>query len=256
MPRGEQDAVVHRPPGGARAYQYAGVLSCALLLLAGLMLAGCAGHRVTAQPGLAPLTVRHDGGAQIVDTTGRQVLLRGVNVNQLSDYYAKDPALPTVQPLSETDFADMARMGFDVVRLGVSWSRLEPSPGAFDQNYVQQIRLAVGWASRHGLYTVLVIHQDAWGKFVASPPGVVCPPGLSPAIGWDGAPAWATLLDGMTTCRGPVREASPAVVQAFTNFYLHRDGIQTRLVQTWARLARAFATEAAVAGYDLFNEPH
>jgi endoglycosylceramidase len=201
------------------------------------------------------LTVRQDGGARIVDVSGRQVLLRGVNVNQLVDYYTRDPALPTVQPLSEADFADMARMGFDAVRLGVSWSRLEPLPGTFDDSYLGQIRQAVGWATQHGLYTVLDMHQDAWGKFVASPPGVVCPPGLSPAIGWDGAPAWATLLDGMTTCRGPVREASPAVVQAFTNFYLDRDGIQTRLVATWAHLAGAFATDPAVAGYDLLNEP-
>jgi endoglycosylceramidase len=205
---------------------------------------------------LLALTVRQDGGAQIADVNGRQVLLRGVNVNQLIDYYAHDSALPTVQPLSESDFTDMARMGFDVVRLGVSWSRLEPSPGTFDDGYLDQIRQAVGWATRHGLYTVLDMHQDAWGKFVASPPGVGCPPGLSPAIGWDGAPAWATLLDGMTTCRGPVREASPAVAQAFTNFYLDRNGIQTRLTQTWARLARTFATDPAVAGYDLFNEPH
>jgi endoglycosylceramidase len=209
-----------------------------------------------ADHGLLALTVDQNGGARIVDVSGRQVLLRGVNVNQLIDYYAHDPALPTVQPLSEADFADMARMGFNVVRLGVSWSRLEPSPGTFDDGYVGQIRQAVGWATRHRLYTVLDMHQDAWAKFVASPPGVVCPPGLSPAIGWDGAPAWATLLDGMTTCRGAVREASPAVVQAFTNFYLDRNGIQTRLVQSWAHLARAFAADPAVAGYDLFNEPN
>jgi hypothetical protein len=59
-------------------------------------------------PELLTLTVSHDGGARITDVGGRQVLLRGVNVNQLVDYYASDPALPTVQPLSETDFADMA----------------------------------------------------------------------------------------------------------------------------------------------------
>jgi endoglycosylceramidase len=230
-------------------------VSGSLLLCAGLLLGACAVHRAEV-PGLLALTVGQDGGARIVDVGGRQVLLRGVNVNQLVDYYAQDPALPTVQPLSEADFADMARLGFNVVRLGVSWSRLEPSPGTFDDGYLGQIRQAVGWASRHGLYTVLGLHQDAWSKFVASPPGVVCPPGLSPAIGWDGAPAWATLLDGMSTCRGPVREISPAVVQAFTNFYLNRDGIQTELVKTWAYVVRAFAADPAVAGYDLFNEPH
>jgi hypothetical protein len=71
-----------------------------------------------ADHGLLALTVGQDGGARIVDVSGRQVLLRGVNVNQLIDYYAHDPARPTVQPLSEADFADMAGMGFNVVRLG------------------------------------------------------------------------------------------------------------------------------------------
>jgi endoglycosylceramidase len=230
------------------------MLGCAVLLVAGLV-EGCAGPRVAA-PGLVALTVAQDGSAHLADVSGRQVLLRGVNVNQLVDYYAPDPALPTVQPLAEADFAAMAQVGFNVVRLGVSWSRLEPTPGAFDNGYVAQIRQAVGWAAGHGLYTVLDVHQDAWGKFVASPPGVVCPPGLSPAIGWDGAPAWATLLEGASSCRGPVREASPAVVQAFTNFYLDRQSIQTRLTRTWAHLVRAFAADPTVAGFDLFNEPN
>lgn len=207
-------------------------------------------------PGLPRLTTRPGPDAVIADVTGRQVLLRGVNVNQLVDYAARDSELPTVRPLSEDDFAEIAEMGFTVVRLGVSWSRLEPSPGVLDPGYVSDIRRAVRWAAAHGLYTVLDMHQDAWGKFVASPPDTVCPPGTSPAIGWDGAPRWATLLDGTSTCRGVVREASPAVARAFTNFYRDRDGIQSRLVQTWARLAAAFAAEPAVAGYDLLNEPN
>lgn len=206
-------------------------------------------------PGLPRLTTRPGPPPVIADVTGRQVLLRGVNVNQLVDYAARDPQLPTVRPLSEDDFARIAALGATVVRLGVSWSRLEPTPGTLDPGYVADIRRAVRWAAAHGLYTVLDMHQDAWGD-VASPPGTACPAGTSPAIGWDGAPRWATLLDGASTCRGVTREASPAVARAFTNFYRDRDGIQGHLVQTWARLAGAFAADPAVAGYDLLNEPN
>ena len=53
-----------------------------------------------------------------------------------------------------------------------------------------------------------------------------------------------------------MRELSPAVGQAFANFWLDRDGIQTELVHTWAMLARAFGANPSVAGYDLLNEPH
>ncbi len=101
------------------------------------------------------------------------------------------------------------------------------------------------------------MHQDAWGKYVASPPGVVCPTGSKPGIGWDGAPQWATITDGADTCAvAGVRELAPAVMHAFDHFYADTDGIQTELVKSWAAVAKSFAGDPAVAGYDLFNEPN
>ena len=77
--------------------------------------------------------------------------------------------------------------------------------------------------------------------YFASPKDETCAPGFSHQQGWDGAPAWATITDGLPTCRFQIREIAPAVGQAWQNFYLDRDGIQTELVNTWAHLARAFA---------------
>lgn len=206
---------------------------------------------------LPRLVVEPGDDAAITDTQGREVILRGINVNQLGDYFQADPAKPTTIPLTEGDFADIARTGFGVVRLTFSWSSFQPERGAFDRGALERVRQAVGWAKRHGLYVVLDMHQDSWGKDVATPRGTSCPPGLGPAVGWDGAPRWATFFDGMSTCRAAdTRELSPAVTQAFQNFYLDREGIQTELVRTWARIAEAFAAEPAVAGYDLLNEPH
>jgi endoglycosylceramidase len=192
-----------------------------------------------------------------VDRGGRQILLRGVNVNQLGDYYRANPGLDPTVPLREADFDQIASFGFDSVRLLVHWSLLEPSPGAFDQAYVARIRQAVRWARERGIYVVLDMHQDAWGKFVATPPEEQCAPGFSRDVGWDGAPQWATFTDGLPTCRaGGVREITPAVAQAWQSFWIDRAGIQTHLVETWAKLARAFAADPTVAGYDLINEPN
>ncbi|HEX2085062.1 MAG TPA: cellulase family glycosylhydrolase [Solirubrobacteraceae bacterium] len=203
------------------------------------------------------LSVERGEDAAIVDEGGRQVLLRGLNVNQLGDYYQADPALPTVIPLAERDFAEIAQLGFNVVRLVMSWSAFQPERGAFDAGYVARVREAVRWAGAHGLYVVLDMHQDSWGKHIATPPDHRCEPGLGPAVGWDGAPLWATFTDGMTTCRAnETRELSPAVAQAFQSFYADRDGVQAELVATWGRIAAAFAAEPNVAGYDLLNEPH
>ena len=192
----------------------------------------------------------------IFDSRGREVLLRGVNVNQLGDYYQANPAWPQVVTLRRSDFRRIARIGFNSVRLLVSWSRLEPSPGEFNRDYVARVRRAVRWARGYGLHVILDMHQDAWGKFIATEPGESCPPGSNPSVGWDGAPEWATITDGLSTCNYGLRELSPAVGQAWESFYLDREGIRTKLVQTWGRLARSFASNRAVAGYDLLNEPN
>lgn len=203
------------------------------------------------------LSVARSGTPRIVDEQGNTVLLRGANLNSLGDYFQDDPLLPPTKPPTEQDWADMAANGFSVVRLIVSWSKLEPVRGELDTAYLGQVQHAVEAAARHGMYTVIDVHQDAWGKGIATPERHVCPAGLEPAIGWDGAPAWATRTDGAETCRPPGnREGSAAVKAAFTNFYRNVDGIRDAYVATVGRVAKAFAAQRAVAGYDVFNEPN
>ena len=208
-----------------------------------------------------PLHAAMGPDARFVDDLGRQVLLRGVNVNQLGEYYQDDPDVASTVPLTKGEFEAIAELGFDMVRLLITWSRVEPQPGVIDQAYLGQIRQAVEWARQSDLYVVVDMHQDAWGPAVVTPPGTTCPPGFSGNVGWDGAPAWATLTDGMSTCKIALREASPAVAQSFTNFYLDRAapdgvGIQTHLVAAWGAVAGAVAGDPAVVGYDLINEPN
>ncbi len=206
---------------------------------------------------LGALHATRGTNARILDDQGRQVLLRGVNVNSLGDYFQANAQYATTVAVTDADWAAMAANGFDVVRLLVSWSRLEPTRGKIDQAYLAKIHAAVAAAARHGIWSVIDMHQDAWGKYVASPPGVVCPSGSKPGIGWDGAPQWATITDGADTCAAAgVRELAPAVMHAFDHFYADTDGIQSELVKTWAAVAKSFAGDPAVAGYDLFNEPN
>jgi endoglycosylceramidase len=214
------------------------------------------GSRVAGELALAGVHAVRGLHARIEDARGREVLLRGVNVNQLGDYYQANPAFSPTVALTREDFSAMQGLGFDVVRLIVSWSALEPTPGSFDDAYVARIRSAVSWARAAGIYVVLDMHQDAWGKYIATPPSESCLPSFTPAVGFDGAPRWATITDGLPTCKQGIREIAPAVAEAFSNFYLDRAGIQGNLVRTWARLARAFAADPAIAGYDLLNEPN
>ena len=120
-----------------------------LALIAALLVWPATAHalpRLHAERGSSPAIVTEDG---------RQVLLRGVNVNQLGDYYQQRRDLPSTLPLGAGDFAGIASLGMDVVRLIVHWSALEPKRGVLDGAYVARIRQAVGWAREHGVYVVL-----------------------------------------------------------------------------------------------------
>jgi hypothetical protein len=239
------------------------VLLLGIDLVPGAVAAAPASFPVPGSPsadggGLLPLTVlRSSGSAPVIgDSAGRQVLLRGVNVNQLVDYGQPDASKPTVRPLSEADYAQMAsRYGFDVQRLNLSWSQLEPARGQFSQAYIARVRQAVDWAAAHGIYTVLDMHQDTYSKYVTATPGTACRTGATPEFGNDGAPAWATLSDGAKGCGFQGRDLSPNVEQSFTNLYDNTGGIGSQYADAWGELARAFAGDTAVAGYDLLNEP-
>src|SRR3712207_2927666 len=73
-------------------------------------------------------------GGTIGGSRGRSVLLRGVNVNSLAEYWQGTP-FPTTFPLARKDPERIAAIGWNVVRLLVSWSRLQPQPGFEDSDY-------------------------------------------------------------------------------------------------------------------------
>lgn len=202
---------------------------------------------------LRPLTTSAD--RRIVDDLGRDVLLRGANVNSLGEYWQGVPELPTTIEVTEEDWDAMAAHGFSVVRLLITWSRVEPERDVIDQDYLDRVDSYVRAAAAHGIYTVIDMHQDAYSAFISTTDPAECPPGTSPARGWDGAPAWATLTDGLSTCLTGDRNSSPAVQRAWNSFYDDRDGIRTEFSEAWAAVAERFAGRPEVAGYDLLNEP-
>ena len=192
---------------------------------------------------------------RIVDDLDREVLLRGVNITSLGEYWQGNPDYPPTLPTTGEDWDDMAALGLSVIRLVVHWSRLEPERGQLDNTYLDEIDEAVTLAAEHGLYTVIDMHQDAYSATIYTPPEEACPEGSWPGKGWDGAPAWATLTDGLSTCVTGDRNSAPAVVAAWNHFYDNTDGIRDNFVATWAAVAQRFAERPEVAGYDLLNEP-
>ena len=222
------------------------------------------------------------GPAYIADDRGRLVLLHGAVPQGLIDFYSSadtsvlspppfypiDPAaydgrcpdntpyVPT-PPLCQDDLAGMAGLGFNSIRLPLSWSLLEPERGRFNQTYVDRVAQVVGWARASGLYVIIDMHQNAYSRYVgrSSPP--LLPGGKTPDLRYyTGAPAWATITDGFAseTYLGQ-REANPATLEANSNFWYDRSGIQDEYIAAIAFLAKRFKDDSTVAGYSVFNEP-
>ena len=174
---------------------------------------------------------------QIVDGTGRKVLLRGFNDDALVSYPNDPPA-----PLDEMDATLMQQAGFDVVRLGIDWARLEPDRGRINQSYLDRVVGAVSMLNRHGLWVILDMHFRL---------------GWSPRFGYSGAPPWATI--GIPNWN-PLHQSwspalSPAAFTSDTYFWLTSDW-KKDFYMTWQAVAARFKDNPGVAGYDIFNEAH
>jgi endoglycosylceramidase len=181
----------------------------------------------------------HSNGKVILDSRGRQILLRGMNVTGLEQ--AKDMR-PGPVPTAE-DFAEMAADGFDVIRLPINWSRIEPTPGHMSTSYMALVRSVVNDAAAHGIYTILDLHNIDWSIY----------------YGGDGAPSWATAggLPKSFPLGSPWnRHLAPGVLASYFIFWADLGGWQQDVTQVWSYFAREFRDDSAVAGFDLWNEPH
>ena len=104
----------------------------------------------------------------------------------------------------------MSRLGFNVVRLGMTWRGLEPgtapaddpaicgrgtpaNPHQFNQavfnRYVQRLRTTVDLLGRFHIYTILDMHQDVYNEMFDG----------------EGAPNWAVCTNGVPSVDPPGR---------------------------------------------------
>ncbi len=216
------------------------------------------------------LHVAHPSGRipYIADDQGRMVLLHGAIPASLLEFgpgagpvYPLSPAAyeggqcpanaraSRYPPLCMADVAQMAALGFNSIRLPISWSLLEPERGRFNPVYVDRVAQIVGWARALHLYVIVDMHQNAFSHFVGAGDSTV-------DLAYNsGAPRWATFTDGFPSHAFGQRELNPAVLEATTSFWYDRDGIQDEYLAALAFVARRFRDDPVVAGYGVYNEP-
>ena len=177
----------------------------------------------------------------LLDAMGRRLFLRGVNVNALIEY-ASD--YQESVPLAEADFMEMRALGFNLIRLPISWSRLMPDPGAIDGHYLARVEHVLSLAASYGLYVIIDFHQDNYAR------------NLAPTRESDGAPLWAVQTNGRWNWK---MSGNPAVEAAWSHFWKNRvvagKGLQDHYLDALTAVAQRFSFSPAVLAYDLMNEP-
>lgn len=189
-------------------------------------------------------------GANLRDQEGRIALLHGVNarVEGIFDVTFDDGRQPleAIPALEAADCRRMRELGFDLLRLPLSWSGIEPERDAIDEAYLDRVAAAVDCAGSNGMLVLLDFHQDAYSK----------------EIGEDGAPLWAIEPPPTMLLEGPLddldaRRQSRQVLDAFDSFFAVGDphGLQAEFIAMAEAVAARFAGDPAVIGFEIFNEP-
>ncbi len=180
-------------------------------------------------------------GQKFVDGDGRQVIFNGIN------YISKDPKEKYIRNDGPEVFEKLKNWGFNCIRFGIIWAGLEPEPGKYNEEYLAEIDKRIEWAANNGIYVMLDMHQDLYGSKFS-----------------DGAPEWATLDEGKPHVTGAIWSdsylVSPAVQNAFDNFWKNSPapdgtGLQDHYANLWKYIAKRYANNTTVIGYDIMNEP-
>ncbi len=206
------------------------------------------------------------GGPFLYDQQGRVVFFHGVNAVYKHPPYELYPAPGKPWDLGAADASLMARLGFNVVRLGMTWKGLEPGiaptndpaictpgaphdPGQFSQgvldSYLRKVKETVDVLGRFHIYTLLDMHQDVYNELFDG----------------EGAPNWAVCTDGAPNTEPPGRWSqnygTAAAGAAYRHFWTNDvvGDLQGEYDRVWAAVASYFRGDPWILGYDPFNEP-
>ncbi|GFG72875.1 cellulase family glycosylhydrolase [Mycobacterium botniense] len=181
-------------------------------------------------------------GSWLTNSEGQVVILHGLN-----EVYKVPPYEPAASGFGAQDAQFLAENGFNVVRLGVIWSAVEPQPGVIDYAYLESIAQTVQTLQNNGIYVVIDMHQDAY----------------SSVFGGEGAPAWAVQTGGLPnpTLPFPLNDfINPAEAYAFDAFWSNASapngvGLEDNYAQMYEVVADYFNGNPDVVGFEIMNEP-
>jgi hypothetical protein len=199
----------------------------------------------------------HTDCTWILDSMGRQVRLLSIGLRGMQsgtgelkpETHSKDQCGGGWVHPDPARADNVAAWGFNSVRLGLSWSNLEPTPPTTDASgalihhwnepYLAALDQIVAQFKARGIAVILAMMQAYWSpvfKDITTYFGSMCQ-GL-------GMPVWLY-----------PDAAHLTVAQAEIEFFANKDHIQDGLAAAWTFLAKRYAKEPTVVGLDMLNEP-
>lgn len=194
-----------------------------------------------------------DGSRTLRTLSGRRVVLRGANVIGLVDY----GGVHSVVDVTAADGEQAKALGLNVVRLAVSWSRIQPAPGTIDRAYLADVERSARVFASRGIYVLLDMHHDRYAANLGQPLDTEA----------DGAPKWAVDAGG-ASCDSRLGVSSgfggyyrtPCAATAANALWSNKVVAGRPLQTSYGDAVEAIAGVGrelgpAFAGIELYNEP-
>lgn len=192
---------------------------------------------------LQPAAPLSSVGRWLTDTTGRVIMLHGVNdVAKVPPYYS------AARGFGEDDIQFLLSHGFNALRLGIDMRGLMPIPGQIEEAYVEHLATTVEQCAAAGMFVLLDFHQD----------------GYAPKYNGNGFPDWMAIDDGLPNppdAYFPLYYIqNPAMQRAFEHFWDNSAipgglPLHDYYLQALTRIATRFGSEPMVIGTEVMNEP-
>ena len=182
---------------------------------------------------------------RFVDAYGRERIFYGINI---VDKRKNSEDNKFGFKIDDDFLTQMTERGLNIIRLGTTWSMIEPEPNKYNDEYLDDMERILDLCESHGVYVFLDMHQDLY----------------SPKCYGDGAPDWATITDEFEPKPPKFVWAAgyfwgKATQRAFDNFWNNREykgkGLLEYYAEMWKHFAARFADHPALFGFDMLNEP-
>ncbi len=156
---------------------------------------------------------------KFIDPSGREILLRGVNLSGSTKTPPDEPTQTTNNfsrhrevsfvgrpfPRNEAreHFERLRHWGFNCLRFLTTWEAIEHTgPGQYDTEYLDYFADMVSLAGEYGFYVFIDPHQDVWSRMT----------------GGDGAPGWTLEAVGFDISKLDLSEAAITMQRRYPDY--------------------------------------